>query len=40
MANNKRIRLMVAATVNGKRSYYKPVVRSTGWTWRIGGNAT
>jgi hypothetical protein len=31
MANNKRCRLMVAATVNGKRSYYKPVVRSTGW---------
>lgn len=31
MANNKRCRLMVAATVHGKRSYYKPVVRSTGW---------
>jgi len=30
MANNKRCRLMVAATVHGKRSYYKPVVRSTG----------
>lgn len=31
MANNKRCRLMVAATVHGKRSYYKPVIRSTGW---------
>src|SRR5579864_9521206 len=30
MANNKRARLP-AATVNGKRSYYKPAMRSTGW---------
>ncbi|HEY3974110.1 MAG TPA: site-specific integrase [Candidatus Sulfotelmatobacter sp.] len=28
---NLRVRLMAAATVNGKRSYYKPFMRSTGW---------
>ena len=31
MANNKRARLLAAATVNGKRSYYKPAMRSNGW---------
>jgi integrase len=28
---NLRVRLLAAATVNGKRSYYKPAMRSTGW---------
>jgi hypothetical protein len=28
---NYRVRLLAAATVNGKRSYYKPAMRSTGW---------
>ena len=31
MAKNLRVRLLAAATVNGKRSYYKPAMRSTGW---------
>ena len=31
MAKNLRVRLLAAATINGKRSYYKPVMRSTGW---------
>src|ERR1700734_2320386 len=31
MAKNLRVRLLAAATVNGKRSYYKPARRSTGW---------
>jgi hypothetical protein len=28
---NLRVRLLAAATVHGKRSYYKPAMRSTGW---------
>ena len=28
---NLRVRLLAAATVNGKRSYFKPAMRSTGW---------
>jgi integrase len=28
---NLRVRLLAAATVNGKRSYYKVAMRSTGW---------
>jgi hypothetical protein len=28
---NLRVRLLAAATVNGKRSYHKPAMRSTGW---------
>ena len=28
---NLRVRLLAAATVSGKRSYYKPAMRSTGW---------
>ena len=31
MGKNLRVRLLAAATVNGKRSYYKPAMRSTGW---------
>ena len=31
MAKNLRVRLLAAATVNGRRSYYKPAMRSTGW---------
>lgn len=31
MGKNLRVRLLAAATVHGKRSYYKPVMRSTGW---------
>lgn len=31
MAKNLRVRLLAAATVNCKRSYYKPAMRSTGW---------
>jgi hypothetical protein len=27
---NRRVRLLAAATVNGKRSYFKPAMRSTG----------
>ncbi|MFZ0797983.1 MAG: site-specific integrase [Terriglobales bacterium] len=28
---NLRVRLLAAATVHGKRSYFKPAMRSTGW---------
>jgi len=28
---NFRVRLLAAATVHGKRAYYKPAMRSTGW---------
>ena len=31
MGKNLRVRLLAAATVHGKRSYYKPAMRSTGW---------
>ena len=31
MGKNLRVRLLAAATVNGKRSYFKPAMRSTGW---------
>src|SRR5258706_9365005 len=31
MARNLRVRLLAAATIHGTRSYYKPVMRSTGW---------
>jgi integrase len=31
LAKNLRVRLLAAATVNGKRSYFKPAMRSTGW---------
>lgn len=31
MGKNLRVRLLAAATVNGRRSYYKPAMRSTGW---------
>lgn len=31
MGKNLRVRLLAAATVHGKRSYYKPCMRSTGW---------
>jgi hypothetical protein len=31
LGKNLRVRLLAAATVHGKRSYYKPSMRSTGW---------
>ena len=31
MGKNLRVRLLATATVHGKRSYYKPSMRSTGW---------
>jgi hypothetical protein len=31
LGKSLRVRLLAAATVNGKRSYYKPALRSTGW---------